>query len=79
MFVEAFLSDCDVDYNCNVDSDEDGIPDCEDNCPETANPEQEDVDGDGVGDVCDNCRDIPNEDQIDIDGDGVGDACNEVR
>jgi len=36
-----------------VDSDEDGVADSEDNCPETANPEQEDSDFDGVGDVCD--------------------------
>ncbi|RLG24161.1 hypothetical protein DRN85_08100 [Methanosarcinales archaeon] len=58
-----------------MDSDKDGIPDNEDNCPETYNPGQEDVDGDGVGDVCDNCVDVYNPDQLDQEGDGLGYAC----
>ncbi len=36
-----------------IDSDEDGIIDLLDNCPQTANPDQTDVDFDGIGDVCD--------------------------
>ncbi|SMP20212.1 Por secretion system C-terminal sorting domain-containing protein [Muriicola jejuensis] len=43
------------------DSDGDGIPDSEDNCPNNYNPQQEDLDGDGIGDDCD----------PDGDGDGV--------
>ena len=34
-------------------SDTDGIPDDEDNCPYTPNPDQKDTDSDGEGDACD--------------------------
>ena len=34
------------------DSDGDGVPDSQDNCPQLANPNQEDSDQNGVGDVC---------------------------
>src|SRR6185369_12965780 len=34
-----------------VDQDNDGIPDDADNCPDVANPGQEDGNGDGVGDA----------------------------
>jgi hypothetical protein len=71
------------------DSDGDGIPDDQDNCPNTFNPNQFDRDGDGIGDNCDdsdgdgildaldNCPNVPNVDQIDTDGDGIGDACDD--
>jgi len=36
-----------------VDGDGDGVPDLVDNCPDTYNPDQNDLDGDGKGDVCD--------------------------
>jgi hypothetical protein len=39
------------------DLDKDGVPDEQDNCPTTANPDQKDSDGDGVGDACDQCPD----------------------
>jgi hypothetical protein len=61
-----------VDY----DTDEDAIPDSEDNCPDLSNPDQTDTDEDEAGDVCDNCPDISNPDQKDSDGDGIGDACS---
>ena len=51
-----------------TDTDSDGTPDEEDNCPETANSDQDDLDDDGIGDACD----------ADIDGDGIdndGDDC----
>lgn len=72
------------------DIDGDGIPDSQDNCIETANPDQADLDHDGIGDVCDddrdgdgvrnnydNCPDTPNTDQRDTDKDGKGDTCDD--
>ncbi|MDO7174268.1 LamG-like jellyroll fold domain-containing protein, partial [Mariniflexile sp. AS56] len=47
-----------------TDTDEDGIPDNEDNCPSTANADQADNDSDGFGDICDD----------DDDEDGINDA-----
>ena len=37
-----------------ADTDGDGVPDFQDNCPLDSNPDQEDLDGDGLGDACDN-------------------------
>lgn len=39
------------------DTDQDGVPDDIDNCPERFNPTQEDLDGDGLGNLCDPDRD----------------------
>jgi hypothetical protein len=47
------------------DTDADGIPDSNDNCPYVPNPNQADLDNDGVGNVCDNCPDVCNPDQAD--------------
>ncbi len=44
----------DVQVTVNpADTDGDGIPDADDNCPALANPDQKDTDGDGEGDACD--------------------------
>lgn len=58
------------------DTDEDGVPDDNDNCPLTYNPGQEDLDADGLGDACDNCPAYGNPLQEDTDADGVGDSCD---
>ncbi|MBM4337219.1 MAG: hypothetical protein FJ108_15155 [Deltaproteobacteria bacterium] len=42
------------------DPDGDGVLHASDNCPFTANPQQEDTDGDRVGDACDSCTLVPN-------------------
>ena len=60
-----------------ADADLDLIEDSADNCPDHANPLQEDVlDGDGVGDACDNCTLVANADQRDTNGDGFGNICD---
>ncbi|MBN1901090.1 VCBS repeat-containing protein [Candidatus Sumerlaeota bacterium] len=41
------------DGDPTADTDGDGIPDVDDNCPNDPNPDQTDTDGDGIGDVCD--------------------------
>jgi hypothetical protein len=41
------------DQACVIDTDGDGFPDNQDNCPSMANPDQIDSDGDGTGNVCD--------------------------
>ena len=61
---------------CSLDSDNDGIADSIDNCPQTFNPLQTDSDLDSVGDSCDNCPNTSNPSQSDIDNDGIGDACD---
>ena len=71
------------------DNDGDGIPNPNDNCVNTANPDQLDTDGDGLGDVCDddddndgildindNCPLTANTDQADDNGDGIGNVCD---
>ncbi len=57
-----------------TDSDGDGVPDLEDNCINTPNPDQADSDADGVGDSCDLCPGF--DDLADADNDGWPDSCD---
>lgn len=72
------------------DSDQDGLVNADDNCPNVSNQNQADSDDDGVGDACDvdadndgvaddwdNCPAVRNANQADSDGDGEGDACED--
>ncbi|MBI5192121.1 MAG: thrombospondin type 3 repeat-containing protein [Nitrospirae bacterium] len=70
---------CDATPGCSLpplDTDLDGIPDIQDNCPTIPNPTQANSDTDSLGDACDNCALISNLDQADADGDGVGNVCD---
>ncbi len=42
-----------ITFEGQVDTDGDGIPNSQDNCPLTSNPGQENFDGDSAGDACD--------------------------
>jgi len=59
-----------VDRGCGTDVDTDGWPDEIDNCPDGANPDNDDADGDGLGDVCD--ADDDNDDWTDVEENVIG-------
>ncbi|MCP3980315.1 MAG: hypothetical protein GY716_13505 [bacterium] len=74
---------------CDDDDDDDTVPDVDDNCPLTPNPDQANNDGDSQGDACDpdddndgvpdgddNCPFAANPGQENNDGDAQGDACD---
>jgi len=67
---------CFTIINSTTDSDLDGIPDVNDNCPLTYNPTQVDQDVDDVGNACDNCPSISNPLQEDADADNIGNVCD---
>ena len=57
--------------NGDPDTDNDGISDSADNCPNDANTDQADNDNDGIGNVCDS---TPNGGVVDTDNDGIADS-----
>lgn len=82
------LSDGSYDFDGGADTDDDGVNDAVDSCPETpagkdvdqngcalAEAEQ-DNDKDGVKNAADNCPANANSDQLDTDNDSRGDACD---
>src|SRR5690242_8148948 len=73
------LAGCDTAFGIApthlADTDGDGLTDLIDNCPNDANPGQEDFDSDGVGDACDSCPLVPDT-HDDHDSDGIDDACD---
>jgi len=83
--VDVVIERAIVVSNVSFDSDSDGINNEADNCPDDANPNQEDIDNDTMGDACDDDIDndlVDNSDdafpfdvneQSDFDGDGIGD------
>lgn len=64
------------DVVLNQDSDDDGVYDAFDNCPNIPNPDQANDDGDSYGDLCDNCPNTASDDLTDTDGDDLGDVCD---
>jgi len=59
------------DIGWYADRDLDLVPDASDNCPDVANPDQEDSNGNGIGDACETAGPAG---PADRDGDGVPDA-----
>jgi len=85
LFGAVVLSGCNLVYGLDEtqplgpprpDRDDDGVPDDEDLCPMTPDPDQTDADGDGYGDACDTCPALFTEIEHDEDGDRRGDACD---
>lgn len=68
----SFTATYDLTRVVTTDTDNDGVPDHEDNCPSVFNPDQADFDHDGVGDACD--ADTACQDGVDNDGDGTVDV-----
>ena len=83
--VDVMIEQAIVVSGVNYDADSDGVNNEADNCPDDANPNQEDFDNDNMGDACDEDNDndlVNNSDDAfpfdatetsDFDGDGIGD------
>jgi hypothetical protein len=91
LIINGFTGAFDISNNngsglVTCDSDNDGVTDAADNCPDTCNTDQLDADSDGIGDVCDldpRCGGNPQPacEQVcivtpDTDGDGILDSAD---
>lgn len=87
----AFVMQSDPTPPEDADTDNDGVINSADNCPWSANADQEDMDTDTYGDVCDddvdgdgvlnindNCLMTENPLQEDVNDDGIGDLCQDL-
>ncbi len=90
IFSLIFLACSKSSISAIEDDDNDGVVNSIDNCPEVANPDQEDANNNGIGDACefiedddndgvansiDNCPEVANPNQEDTNNNGIGDAC----
>lgn len=75
-FAVTIVPQDDVNFLALVDEDDDGIMNDVDNCPNLANPDQQDDDQDEVGNVCDNCPGVVAKNTDDFDEDGLGNVCD---
>jgi alpha-tubulin suppressor-like RCC1 family protein len=61
-----------------IDTDDDGVVDCADNCPTVYNPDQGNLDGDSLGDACDCDADGDGYDSDDKSGCPTGNDCQDL-
>ncbi len=86
---DMFLNSNAIFCGISLDTDGDGVPDNQDNCPNDYNAGQSDPDQDGLGWPCDddrdgdgilngldNCPDNSNSDQENLDNDTLGNVCD---
>ncbi len=71
--VSGYFDDIRFEAALEPDADGDGVPDAQDNCPSTYNPDQADTDGDSIGDACDLCSNTPPGGRIEANGCSPGD------